>query len=44
MAVLCLGGCSLFEPKKDELAQLTEEVLKKGEGVEIDVKPIPQQK
>ena len=39
------SGCTLFsktEPKDDELVQLTDDVLKKGQGIEIDVKPIPK--
>lgn len=39
-----LASCTLFnksEQSNDELVQLTNDVLKKQEGVEIDVKPIP---
>lgn len=42
-----LASCTLFkkgEQKDDELVQLTNEVLKKNEGIEIDVKPLERNK
>lgn len=44
---LCVffSSCSFFQKNVDgnEINQLTQEVLKKGEGVDIIVKPIPKQ-
>lgn len=40
--LLLLSSCTMFEKNSgsNELESLTRDVLKKGEGVEIDVKPI----
>lgn len=40
-----LSGCTMFrktDNSSNEMVQLTEDVLKKDQGVEIDVKPIPK--
>ena len=41
-ALLALFGCTLFQKTQgnDEVEALTQDVLKKGIGIEIDVKPI----
>lgn len=43
LAILALTSCSLLEPKKDELSEMTEAVLKK-EGVDIRIEPIEEEK
>lgn len=41
--VFLFGSCTLFrKDSSNEMEELTEQVLKKNTGVEIDVKPIPK--
>lgn len=43
-ALAALSACTLFQKNQpsNEMEALTEDVLKRGEGVEVDVKPIPK--
>ena len=44
IAIFSLPSCNFNKAQPDEMVSLTDEVLKKGEGVEIDVKPLPKEK
>ena len=42
--LLTLWGCSMGSKSSDEMEKISEQVLKKGEGIEIEFKPIPVEK
>lgn len=40
-----VAGCTLFEKhESDEMEEMTEQVLKKGQGIDIEFKPIHKDK
>jgi len=41
-----LSACTMFEKNasSNEMEMLTKDVLKKGEGVDIEIKPVPVEK
>lgn len=43
---LALGACTMFRKTQgsQELESLTEDVLKRHQGIEIDVRPLPNQR
>jgi hypothetical protein len=45
-ALLMLAGCSLYSKSEgsNELESIAQDVLKKGTGIDIEIKPIPSSK
>ena len=43
---IALGACTMFQKTQgsQELESLTEDVLKRHQGIEIDVRPLPNQR
>lgn len=46
LCTLCILGCTMFQKNasSNEMEGLTETVLKKGQGIDIEIKPIPKEK